>query len=47
VIHYYWLVKADVARPLRYAALVVVLLAARAIYTVRMRRARVPRIQPA
>jgi len=47
VIHYYWLVKADVARPIRYAAIVAVLLAARAVYTVRMRRARVPRVQPA
>ena len=47
VIHYYWLVKADVARPIRYAAIVLVLLAARAVYTFRTRRARVPRVQPA
>jgi sulfoxide reductase heme-binding subunit YedZ len=42
VIHYYWLVKADVTRPIRYGAIVLVLLAARAIYVFRMRRARVP-----
>jgi len=47
VIHYYWLVKADVARPIRYAAIVGVLFAARVIYRLRMRRARVPRVQPA
>ena len=47
VIHYYWLVKADVARPIRYAAIVTVLFAVRVIYKVRMRRARVPRVQPA
>ena len=47
VIHYYWLVKADVARPIRYAAIVVVLFAARVIYRLRMRRARVARVQPA
>ena len=48
VIHYYWLVKADVARPIRYAAIVVVLLAARAIYTAshapRARAARAARL---
>ena len=47
VIHYYWLVKADVARPIRYAAIVALLFAVRVIYKVRMRRARVPRVQPA
>jgi sulfoxide reductase heme-binding subunit YedZ len=47
VIHYYWLVKADVTRPIRYAAIVLVLFAMRAVYTFRMRRARVPRVQPA
>ena len=31
-IHYYWLVKADVTRPLRYAAVLAVLLMARAVW---------------
>jgi sulfoxide reductase heme-binding subunit YedZ len=30
VVHYWWLVKADISRPLRYAAIVAVLLGARA-----------------
>jgi sulfoxide reductase heme-binding subunit YedZ len=32
VVHYYWLVKADVSRPLRYAAVLAVLLGARAVW---------------
>jgi DMSO/TMAO reductase YedYZ heme-binding membrane subunit len=32
VVHYWWLVKADVRRPLTYAAVVVVLLAFRAYW---------------
>ena len=32
VLHYWWLVKADISRPLRYAALVAVLLGARAFF---------------
>lgn len=32
VVHYYWLVKADVSRPLRYAAVLAVLLGARAAW---------------
>ena len=47
VVHYCWLVKADMARPIRYGAIVVVLFAARVIYRLRMRRARVARVQPA
>jgi sulfoxide reductase heme-binding subunit YedZ len=43
VVHYYWLVKADVSRPLTYGAIVVSLLAARAIWAVK----RVPRRVPA
>jgi sulfoxide reductase heme-binding subunit YedZ len=35
VIHYYWLVKADVRRPLTYAAIVFVLLAFRAAWKIR------------
>ena len=32
VVHYYWLVKADVSRPLRYAGVLAVLLAARLVW---------------
>jgi sulfoxide reductase heme-binding subunit YedZ len=32
VVHYYWLVKADVSRPLRYAAVLAVLLVARLVW---------------
>src|SRR5262249_37630195 len=33
VVHYYWLVKADTRRPIAYGAIVIVLLAARALHT--------------
>ena len=33
VVHYYWLVKADVSRPLRYAAVLAVLLLARLVWS--------------
>jgi sulfoxide reductase heme-binding subunit YedZ len=39
VVHYWWLVKADVSRPARYALIVAVLLAARAWYAFRRSRA--------
>jgi sulfoxide reductase heme-binding subunit YedZ len=39
VVHYWWLVKADVSRPARYAVIVAVLLAARAWYAFRRSRA--------
>jgi len=45
VIHYWWLVKADTARPFRYGAIVAVLLAARVVWAWRKpapRRAPVP-----
>jgi sulfoxide reductase heme-binding subunit YedZ len=32
VVHYYWLVKADVSRPVRYAAVLALLLGARAVW---------------
>jgi sulfoxide reductase heme-binding subunit YedZ len=38
VVHYYWLVKADVRSPLRYAAIVAVLLAFRLAWSIRRRR---------
>ncbi len=40
VIHYYWLVKSDHRRPLRYAAIVASLLAYRVVIWVRSRAAR-------
>jgi sulfoxide reductase heme-binding subunit YedZ len=46
VVHYWWLVKADTSRPLRYAAIVGVLLAARAAWTWRTSR-RPARVTPA
>ena len=39
VVHYWWLVKADIARPLRYAVIVGILLAARVWWASRRRRA--------
>jgi sulfoxide reductase heme-binding subunit YedZ len=33
VVHYYWLVKADTSRPLRYAAMLAILLGARAVWS--------------
>jgi sulfoxide reductase heme-binding subunit YedZ len=45
VVHYWWLVKADVSRPLRYAAIVAVLLGARAWFA--WRRQTLPRASPA
>jgi sulfoxide reductase heme-binding subunit YedZ len=42
VVHYYWLVKADVRSPLLYAAILVVLLGAR-VYWARMKAASVAR----
>ena len=46
VVHYYWLVKADVRSPLLYAAVVAVLLGAR-VYWARMKAASVARSAPA
>jgi sulfoxide reductase heme-binding subunit YedZ len=40
VVHYLWLVKSDTTRPLRYAAVLVVLLGVRATWTLRRRTAR-------
>ena len=40
VIHYWWLVKADTARPLRYGLIVAVLLAARIVWALRKRAPR-------
>jgi sulfoxide reductase heme-binding subunit YedZ len=37
VIHYLWLVKADMSRPIRYGVIVAILLLARLIHTVRQR----------
>ena len=45
-LHYWWLVKADVSRPLAYAAAVAVLLGVR-VYWSRARRAAVPARAPA
>jgi methionine sulfoxide reductase heme-binding subunit len=42
VVHYYWLVKADVSRPLTYGAVVVSLLAARAAWAAKRLPRRVP-----
>jgi methionine sulfoxide reductase heme-binding subunit len=44
VVHYYWLVKADVSRPLAYAAVVAVLLGFR-VYWSRMKAASAIRVQ--
>jgi sulfoxide reductase heme-binding subunit YedZ len=41
VVHYYWLVKADVSRPIRYGAIIGVLLLARLVHTYRQRPASV------
>lgn len=46
VVHYWWLVKADVARPLRYGALVAILLLARAVFAYNARHAASPRAVP-
>jgi sulfoxide reductase heme-binding subunit YedZ len=43
VVHYWWLVKADVSRPQTYAAIVAVLLAARVYYAVKKNR---PTVRP-
>jgi sulfoxide reductase heme-binding subunit YedZ len=45
VIHYYWLVKADVSRPLGYAAVVAVLLGFRIVWS-RMKKSATVRRQP-
>jgi sulfoxide reductase heme-binding subunit YedZ len=45
-IHYYWLVKADHRRPLRYAAVIVVLLAYRAAAWLRSRALKSPGSAP-
>ncbi len=39
VIHYYWLVKADTQRPIRYGVIIGVLLLARLVYTMRQKPA--------
>jgi sulfoxide reductase heme-binding subunit YedZ len=39
VVHYWWLVKADTTRPLRYAAIVAVLLLARVVFAYNARHA--------
>lgn len=39
VVHYWWLVKADTSRPARYAVIVAVLLAARALFAYNARHA--------
>jgi len=41
VIHYYWLVKADVRVPLRYAAIVAFLLGCRVVFYIADRRRQV------
>ena len=48
VIHYYWLVKADTQRPIRYGVIIGVLLLARLVYTLRQRPApaRAPAVRP-
>jgi sulfoxide reductase heme-binding subunit YedZ len=47
VVHYYWLVKADTTRPLRYAAILAVLFGARAWFRLVAKRvARVPSAAP-
>ena len=43
VVHYWWLVKADIARPLRYGVIVGILLLARAIFAYNRRHAPAPR----
>jgi sulfoxide reductase heme-binding subunit YedZ len=42
VVHYLWLVKADRTRPLRYAAILAVLLGARFVWAARRRSSRAP-----
>ena len=39
VVHYYWLVKADTSRPIRYGVIVGTLLLARLLHTMRQQRA--------
>ena len=46
VVHYYWLVKADVSRPLSYGAIVAVLLAARVWFAYNARHAPTSRPAP-
>jgi sulfoxide reductase heme-binding subunit YedZ len=48
VIHYYWLVKADTQRPIRYGVIIGALLIARLIHTLRQKPApaRAPVVQP-
>ena len=46
VIHYWWLVKADVTRPLRYGAIVAILLAARVYWSRQKSGVRNIRLQP-
>jgi sulfoxide reductase heme-binding subunit YedZ len=41
VVHYYWLVKADVRRPIIYGAIVATLLATRVIWATQRAAARV------
>jgi len=39
VIHYYWLVKADTQRPIRYGVIIGVLLLSRLVHTMRQKPA--------
>lgn len=43
VVHYWWLVKADVSRPVRYGAIVAILLLARAVFAYNARHGASPR----
>ncbi|HEY7291497.1 MAG TPA: protein-methionine-sulfoxide reductase heme-binding subunit MsrQ [Vicinamibacterales bacterium] len=47
VIHYWWLVKADVSRPRTYAVVVAILLGARLYWTIRKGRRGAPAVQRA
>jgi methionine sulfoxide reductase heme-binding subunit len=47
VVHYYWLVKADTTRPIRYGVVIGTLLLARVVYTLRQKRASMPARAPA
>ena len=47
VIHYYWLVKSDVRKPVMYGAMVALLLVYRAGVWIQGRRSRTARARPA